>query len=331
MRLNIVCRHEDWTLLVIGPTRGDKGCAIGAPSVARPGSSYIGDIEMLAEENLREGKLDEAFAELKSAVQQNPSDAKYRVFLFQMLTVVGKWESALTQLEIAGDLDPGNLAMVQAYREAIRCENDRSRVFAGKVSPLIFGEPDRWLALMIEAIKLTASGQHDEASRLREEAFESAPTTAGQIEVTGDHQEDFQWIADADPRMGPVLEALFNGQYYWIPFHRIARIDFDAPADLRDFVWTPVHFTWANGGQSVGMIPTRYPGSESATDPLLQLARKTDWRNASDSSDVEFDVGIGQRMLATDNAEYALLEIRKITFDVEIEADEDQDDKNGDD
>ena len=294
---------------------------------------------MLAEELLREGKLDEAFTELKTAVQQNPSDAKYRVFLFQMLTVVGKWESALTQLEIAGDLDPGNLAMVQAYREAIRCENSRSRVFAGEVSPLIFGEPDRWLALMIEALKLSASGQHAEAQRLREEAFESAPTTAGQIETTGEHQDAFEWIADADPRMGPVLEALLNGQYYWIPFHRIARIDFEAPADLRDFVWTPVHFTWANGGQSVGMVPTRYPGSELVSSPLIQLSRQTDWQPVAGASDGELVVGIGQRMLATDSGEYALLDVRKITLDVEdessedesgqTEADQDQDDQSG--
>lgn len=270
---------------------------------------------MLAEELLRDGKLDEAFAELKTAVQQNPSDAKYRVFLFQMLTVFGKWDSAQTQLEIAGDLDPGNLAMVQAYREAIRCEGIRSRVFAGETSPMIFGEPDRWVALVIEALKLSAANQHGEAQRLRDEAFESAPTTAGQIELTGDQQDSFTWIADADPRMGPVLEALLNGQYYWIPFHRIAQIDFEAPADLRDFVWAPVHFTWANGGESVGMIPTRYPESELAADPLVKLARKTDWQRVSQANDDELYRGLGQRMLATDNAEHALLDLRKITFD----------------
>ncbi|MCO8120416.1 virulence protein SciE type [Stieleria sp. TO1_6] len=280
---------------------------------------------MQAEEYLRDGKLDEAFAELKRQVQSNPSDGKYRVFLFQMLTVVGKWDSALTQLEIAGDLDPGNLAMVQAYREAIRCESKRSRVFAGESSPLIFGQPDRWLALMIEALKMDASGQHDQAQQLRDEAFESAPTTAGQIEFSGEKQDDFQWIADADPRMGPVLEALLNGQYYWIPFHRIAQIDFEAPADLRDFVWTPVHFTWANGGESVGMIPTRYPGSDSVADPMLQLSRKTDWKAAPGQDDDSASIGIGQRMLATDHDEYALLDIRKITLDVVADDDASQD------
>ena len=276
---------------------------------------------MRAEELLREGKLDEALAELKAAVQQNPAEAKYRVFLFQLLSVIGSWKSALNQLEISGELDAGTLAMVQAYREAIRCEGERSRVFAGEISPLIFGEPDRWLALLIESLKLTAAGNQSQAQRLREEAMEAAPTTAGSIEVTGDQQAEFEWIADADSRLGPVLEAFLNGQYYWIPFHRIAELDFEAPVDLRDFVWTPVHFTWANGGQSVGMIPTRYPGSDSDADPLIRLCRKTDWQTVGDA-DSEAYLGLGQRMLATDSDEFALLDVRKIVLQVENDSQE---------
>jgi type VI secretion system protein ImpE len=210
--------------------------------------------------------------------------------------------------------------MVQAYREAIRCEDLRSQVFAGKISPLIFGEPDRWLALLIQAVKLTAAGQHAEAQRLRDEALESAPTTAGTIHITSDHHAEFEWIADADARLGPVLEVFLNGQYYWVPFHRICEIEIEAPADLRDFVWTPAHFTWANGGQSVGMIPTRYPGSEAHADSLIRLARKTDWELVGDAnSDNELYLGIGQRMLATDGEEYALLDVRKIVLQVESE------------
>ena len=273
---------------------------------------------MLAEEYLRDGKLDDAFAELKSAVQKDPSNAKLRVFLFQMLTVIGKWESAQTQLEIAGDLDASNLAMVQAYREAIRCEVLRKRVFEGQSSPMVFGEPDRWIALLIESLKLSGSGNAAEAARLRGEAFESAPATSGKIEF-GEKQADFEWIADADPRLGPVLEALVNGNYYWIPFHRIKQIDFETPSDLRDFVWTPVHFTFSNGGQTVGFIPTRYCGTDSVDDPQLRLSRKTDWQSTDSAADQDAYVGIGQRMLATDQDEYALLDIRSLSLDVELE------------
>jgi type VI secretion system protein ImpE len=208
--------------------------------------------------------------------------------------------------------------MVQAYREAIRCQRDREQVFAGESSPLIFGEPDRWLALLIQSLKHVVDGQYGEAQRLRDEALEDAPATPGTIEVTGDQSAQFNWIADADSRLGPVLEAFLNGQYYWVPMHRIAEIDIEAPADLRDFVWTPAHFTWANGGQSVGLIPTRYPGSELHADPLIRLSRKTDWESLGDAG-AETYLGIGQRMLATDQGEYSLLDIRKIVLDVQPE------------
>ncbi|MCC9601128.1 virulence protein SciE type [Stieleria sp. JC731] len=267
---------------------------------------------MLAEDLLREGKLDEAFAELKQRVQKDPSESKYRIFLFQMLAVLGKWESSLNQLEVCGQLEASNLAMVQAYREAIRCEVFRHRVFAGETSPLILGEPDRWLALLIEALKHSAKGQHQQAQQLRAEAFELAPTTSGNIVLSNEESQPFEWIADADPRLGPVLEVLMNGQYYWVPFNRIAQIDLETPSDLRDFVWLPAHFVLAGGGEAFGMIPTRYPGSHLDQDPSIRLARQTQWEQA-DASIEDFYVGKGQRMLVTDSSELALMEIRKIS------------------
>ena len=122
----------------------------------------------------------------------------------------------------------------------------------------------------------------------------------------------FAWLADADVRLGPVLEAVVNGNYYWIPFHRIQKIQVESPSDLRDFVWTPVHFGWVNGGDAVGFIPARYPQSHEHEDPLVRLARKTEWLVAGD----ENVLGIGQRMLTTDTDEFALLDVREIMFDV---------------
>ncbi|MEM6468446.1 MAG: type VI secretion system accessory protein TagJ [Planctomycetota bacterium] len=270
---------------------------------------------------LQQGSLDEALATLKSEVQADPADAKHRVFLFQLLSVFGKWDSAHKQLEVAGDLDPGNLAMVQAYREAIRCEEQRNLVFTGKASPTILGEPAPWLACLIESLRLHAGGNFSESAGLRSEAFEQAPATAGQLTLADESTSEFQWLADADPRLGPVLEVILNGQYYWVPIDRIARIDFEAPADLRDFVWTPVHLTLATGMQTVAMIPTRYFGSESVSDAAIRLARKTDWTSAHGD---EAQFGLGQRMFATDVDDYPLLELCQLTFDVQPETADDE-------
>ena len=61
-----------------------------------------------------------------------------------------------------------------------------------------------------------------------------------------------------------MLEAVINGRYYWVPFSRLTKIELEPPEDLRDMVWMPAHLQFENGGESVALIPTRYPGSEAA-------------------------------------------------------------------
>jgi type VI secretion system protein ImpE len=69
----------------------------------------------------------------------------------------------------------------------------------------------------------------------------------------------------------------------------------------------PARFTWSNDGEAVGFIPTRYPDSVAAHDPALVLSRRTDWRDVSGWS-----LPIGQRVLVTDAAETALMDIRSL-------------------
>jgi type VI secretion system protein ImpE len=258
-----------------------------------------------AEDFLRSENLDGALKALQTQVRNDPSNVKHRVFLFQLLSVLGQWDRALTQLNVSGELDASALPMVQTYREALQCEALREAVFLGKRAPLIFGEPEQWLALLINALKLTAEGQYGKSQELRAEAFEDAPAVSGTIDGT-----PFEWIADADTRLGPCLEVITNGKYYWVPFNRIQSIAVEPPEDLRDVVWTPAYFTWINGGQSVGLIPTRYPGSQDKENDKIRLSKKTEWVECE--SDVF--LGLGQRMLATDAGEYSLMDIREITF-----------------
>ena len=83
-------------------------------------------------------------------------------------------------------------------------------------------------------------------------------------------------------------------------------------ADDRFMQWTYAgKFTWANEGRIVGLIPTRYPGSETADDVATRLARKTDWVDV----DENLQLGLGQRILATDENDYSLLDVRQVTLD----------------
>jgi type VI secretion system protein ImpE len=245
----------------------------------------------------------DALAQLQEQVRADPGNPELRVFLFQLLSVTAQWQRALSQLNVLRELDAASLPMVHAYREALNCEVLREEIFAGRRSPVVFGDPEPWVARMVEAARLGAEGRYEGAARLREDALEAAEPSSGTIDGVA-----FEWIGDADSRLGPLLEAIINGRYYWVPFHRIRRIRLEPPSDLRDLVWLPAQFTWANRGEVVGLIPSRYPGAATDDDPQILLARKTEW--ASPSPD--FYEGLGQRILVTDRDEVPILEAREI-------------------
>ncbi len=257
---------------------------------------------MDARQRLLDGDPRGALEALKTEVRKAPRDAKLRTFLFQMFCVFGEWDRALTQLTVAAELDPAALPMAETYRTLIRCEMVRDGVFAGTRTPTLFGHPLPWVPLLVEANRALAGGAHDAAARLRDDAFDQADAVPGSADGT-----PFDWIADADPRLGPVLEAVLDGTYYWIPLQHVAAIRIEPPADLRDQVWLPVDFTWTNGGQAIGFIPTRYPGSATASDPMLALSRRTEWAEHDG-----WATGLGQRMLTTGEADMALMDVRQL-------------------
>jgi type VI secretion system protein ImpE len=265
----------------------------------------------VAEQSLKNGDPVGALAQLTQQVRSAPADPKLRVFLFQLLCVLGQWDRALNQLNVASGLDPGALAMAQTYGDAVRCEAIRSDVFDGKKSPMIFGQPDQWLALLIESLLAAGHGEQERSLQLRATAFEEAPATPGDI-----NGQPFSWIADADSRIGPVLEAVINGRYYWVPFSRLTKVQIEAPEDLRDFVWMPAHLEFENGGESVALIPTRYAGSAASSDGLVALARKTVWEEIAPDT----HRGLGQRIITTDAADVPLMEVRTISLTAPVEA-----------
>jgi type VI secretion system protein ImpE len=247
------------------------------------------------------GDLAGCLAQLQSDVRRQPADGKLRVFLAQLLMVSGEWQRALTQLGVAAELDAGALPMLHAYSAAIQCERLRSQVFAGVRSPLILGEPLPWIAALLQALALAG----EQSSLLRADALARAPAIGGSL-----NGSPFEWVADADSRLGPVLEVFLNGAYYWAPFERIQRISIEPPADIRDLVWVPASFTWSNGGEAMGLIPSRYPGSELEVDDSIRMARKTVWNPLGESQ----YSGLGQRVLASDADEVGLLDVRELTL-----------------
>jgi type VI secretion system protein ImpE len=244
----------------------------------------------MAESLLRDGSLAASLEALHSDIRRRPMDGQLRVFCAQLLMLAGQWDGALSQLDAVGSLDAAALFMAHTYRGLIDGERVRAAVFAGQCSPGVVGGMQPWLAQLATCLSLERQGYTAQAAELRYDAFGAAPQIAGLLNGSA-----FESIADADSRLGPVLEVMLGGAYYWAPFACIKCVVIEGPRDARDFAWLPAQFLWRNGDRSTGFIPARYPGSERSDDDAIRLARKTHWQPlAADSR-----AGLGQRQLET--------------------------------
>ncbi len=259
-----------------------------------------------AEESIEAGNLEAALEALENAIQAEPERADLRLFLFQLLSVMGDWNRATTQLNEAAELSDDAMVLARIYRGLLLCEAFRTEVFTGNREPLMFGDSNSWLATLIRSMQHTEKGNGGQASELVMKAMEQAAPRSGTI-----NDEPFCWFSDADMRLGPVFEIMLDDKYYWVPISHIAEISFSEPENLRDLVWLPVQVQWVNNGRSMAYMPTRYSGPATLNDAQSALARKTDWTDIGEG----FYTGSGQRMFTTENDEYSLLQTRRIVFD----------------
>lgn len=269
------------------------------------------------------GDLAGALASLQQQVRRQPADARLRIFLFQLLVLLRQWPRAAQQLVLCGELDAGALAMVATCREALQAEQVREAVMSGRTTPLVFGEPPAWIGLLAEALAADGRGDATVAAVLRARALEQAPACSGTLDG-----RPFTWLADADSRLGPVLEVMMRGRYGWLPLQALRRIEIDAPEDLRDLVWLPARLTFVSGGETVALLPVRYApdadadsegegegGDPAALRDARRLARRTDWIALAPQHRPDQFRGLGQRLLCTEAEERGLLEVREIVID----------------
>ncbi len=252
---------------------------------------------------LRQGHLSDALVAMQDVVRKSPADGGHRFALASLLAFAGQWQRCATQLSVFFELTPAAALTARLYQTHVLCEMFRKDVFAGLKTPLLLGEPEPWLAAMVQALSLAASGAHRAAEELRSHAFEQAETSQGTL-----NSESFEWIADADPRLGPCLELYLNKAYYWAPFSKVRSIKLNPPVDTMDLIWAPVTIAWVNGGESAAFMPVRYPGSEHHPEPAINLGRRTEFCEV----DGVLTACIGQRLWSCDSGEQAMLDVRKI-------------------
>ena len=257
-----------------------------------------------ADELLASGDVAGARQQLIEEVRANPGSVGVRMFLFQMCALLGEWDRAKAQLETLAKLDPEARMLSVAYTQCIAGEAVRAQVFAG-TEPATLLAKVAWGESLSAALMARQSGSA-EADALYAQVFEAAPTTSG----TTDAGLRFEWIADADPRLGPVTEAIIAGRYGLMPFCALERLTVNAPVDLRDTVWIQAEFGLVQGARVAGFIPLRYPGSEATDDATMVRGTGTGW-----IADERGEHPLGHRLFAfSDGSEVPVQELRELTL-----------------
>jgi type VI secretion system protein ImpE len=231
---------------------------------------------MNAQELYRAGRLDEALKSLSAEVRDNPTDARRRTFLFELLCFAGEYGRADKQLEVLAQAGPTSEIGVLLYRSALFAERQRQDLFQ--------------------------SGEYPNKVEL--------PERGGAI-----NGKPFEFFADADPRIGARLELFAAGNYLLLPFEHIASIHIMPPTRLRDLLWTPaaVRTTPSFKGTELGevMLPVLSPFSWKHPDEAVRLGRATVWEQ---QEGYDQQIPFGQKMWLADDEEVPFLELRALEF-----------------
>jgi type VI secretion system protein ImpE len=261
---------------------------------------------MNAQDSFNAGALSEAVETIGVEIRSNPADPKRRTFLFELLCFSGDLDRAGKQLEVIAQQGVDSDVAVQTYRLALQGEAARRQVFSGNRIPGLPKQIPTYTGLHIKAIQCLQTNQNSQARLLLEEATQSYPSLQGQL-----NGQTFSSLSDCDDLLGPFLEVFVGATYSWIPWESIRSIEIAEPKYLRDLVWLPASIELNIGPLGQVFLPCLYPGSYQSSNDQIRLGRVTDWR-----TDVEgLSFGLGQKLLAVDDQELPIADIRHIEFE----------------
>jgi len=232
---------------------------------------------MTAADLFRDGKLTEAIQALGAELRAHPTDTKRRTFLFELLCFAGEYDRAQKHLEVLATGGPDAATGALLYHAALHAERQRQELFRKREYPKPAGE-----ATQETPVSGTLNGN------------------------------PFEWISDADPRVGARLEVFAAGNYLWIPLEHIAGVEIPEPRRLRDLLWAPARVRPGPGfkGMELGEVltPALAPLSWQHADDAVRLGRATVWEEDEEGNQIP----VGQKMLLVDGEEVPYLEVRKL-------------------
>lgn len=261
-----------------------------------------------AKELLDAGQLQAAIKEVTQEVKSKPSEMRQRTFLFELLCFAGDYDRAEKQLEVVGHQSAQAELGVQVYRNNLKAERERRRLFSDGLAPHFLTEPPHYVDLHVSAINRVREGNFEEAREILDRAEEERPALSGKVD-----DETFSDFRDYDDLVGPVLELIVHDKYTWVPFEQIKQIKITAPRQLRDLIWTPARIEAIDGTIGEVFIPALYVLSSDHPNDQVKLGRMTDWIEINKL----LNLPKGLRLFMVDGEDKAMLEVRNIEFEPE--------------
>ncbi len=255
---------------------------------------------MVGAELLKAGRLSEALGRVAEEVKAKPSDLAARTFFFELLSLNGDLDRAAKQLDVLANEtgEMGNL-----YLGAIQAERERRSFFHRGPRPRLLVEPS-YASLFLEAVESYAAGQPADALE-RIQAYE--PQSPLHALLNGSEVRE---LNDSHDLIGPFLELVFDNHYAWIPWESIQSLTIPEPKYLRNTIWTPASLSLHSGDQGHVLLFSLYVDSHLQEEDI-KLGRRTIWEQDS----AGFTIAYGQKVIATEERDWPILEIRSVEVD----------------
>jgi len=261
---------------------------------------------MRAYELFQEQKLGQAVDAALSAVRSAPNDLDARLLLCDLLCFSNQLDRADKQLEVIAQQDGSMMMGITLYRQLVRAEMARRKVFESGRAPECTGPVSETFRLHVLALISRREGSDIEAEELLRRADSLRQGTPGNCDGVA-----FDDVRDLDDFVAPFLEVLtVTGKYYWVEWSQLASLEFLPPKLLRDLFWRPAELSIRSGPSAQVYVPALYVGSYSHPDESVRVGQKTDWIKLPGGG----AFGQGQRELLFDEDSKPILSLRRVAF-----------------
>lgn len=181
--------------------------------------------ELIALKNLQA-----ALAEAQVEVVNDPDNVELRSLLFELLMVEGSFEKALEQVDVLTRLDAMDKDVLAFFRRLIEAAEKRRRFYElGEGGPGSFMQPPDYGECFMTATVAHAQNRPGIVEECLQEA--DPPGISGRLVTAEGLEVEFSDFEDMADLHAPFLPALVPGEFLWLPWESVRKLEFDQSSE----------------------------------------------------------------------------------------------------